>query len=149
MIIHFLLLLLATLLCLAFVNGFLTPGASNMRTANGTTNFDSLRAKRKSGGGGRAPGSEDKVTSSEEWEATPCKPGEARLTIIQITDTYTLEHLASVKTLLADTREKSVGSKVISMMTGDFLAPYLLSSVDRGQGMMNAMGKIPIDYLTW
>jgi len=35
------------------------------------------------------------------------------------------------------------------MMTGDFLAPYLLSSVDRGKGMMNALGKIPIDYLTW
>lgn len=56
---------------------------------------------------------------------------------------------ASVKTLLADTREKSKGSKVISMMTGDFLAPYLLSSVDRGRGMMHALSSIPIDYLTW
>lgn len=35
------------------------------------------------------------------------------------------------------------------MMTGDFLSPYLLSSVDRGQGMMNALAKVPIDYLTW
>ena len=92
--------------------------------------------------GGRAAGSEDKITSSEEWKPTPCKPGEARLTIIQITDTYTLEHLASVKTLLADTREKSKGSKVISMMTGDFLAPYLLSSVDRGRGMMHALSAV-------
>eukprot|EP00980_Cylindrotheca_fusiformis_P014769 scaffold4026_cov117-Cylindrotheca_fusiformis.AAC.4 len=108
-----------------------------------------MSTKREAKSGGRAPGTEDKITSSDQWQATPCEPGEARLTIIQITDTYTLEHLASVKTLLADTREKSVGSKVISMMTGDFLAPYLLSSVDRGKGMMNALSKIPIDYLTW
>ena len=37
----------------------------------------------------------------------------------------------------------------ISMLTGDFLAPYLLSSVDRGKGMMNALANTPIDYLTW
>jgi len=35
------------------------------------------------------------------------------------------------------------------MLTGDFLAPYLLSSVDKGTGMMNAIKKTPIDYLTW
>lgn len=91
----------------------------------------------------------DKISSSEEWQPTPCAPEEARLTVVQITDTYTLEHLPSVKNLLKDVREKAVGSTVISCMTGDFLAPYLLSSVDRGQGMMNALTKIPIDYITW
>jgi hypothetical protein len=39
------------------------------------------------------------------------------LTVIQITDVYTLEHLASVKTLVEETRAKSFGSKVICMMT--------------------------------
>lgn len=107
----------------------------------------SQRAKRV--GGGRAPGQDDQVLASDDWEPTPCEPGEARLTIIQITDTYTLENLASVKTLVADVRAKSEGATVISMMTGDFLSPYLLSSVDRGQGMMNALAKVPIDYLTW
>jgi 2',3'-cyclic-nucleotide 2'-phosphodiesterase (5'-nucleotidase family) len=125
-----------------FTNGFLSPETSFLKRRD---NMPIQGAK----AGGRAPGSEDKITSSEEWQPTPCAPGEARLTIIQITDTYTLDNLASVKTLLADTREKSKGSKVISMMTGDFLAPYLLSSVDRGKGMMNALSKIPIDYLTW
>lgn len=43
--------------------------------------------------GGRAPGSEDKITSAQDWKATPCEPSEARLTIIQITDTYTLANL--------------------------------------------------------
>jgi 2',3'-cyclic-nucleotide 2'-phosphodiesterase (5'-nucleotidase family) len=110
----------------------------------------------KKRGGGRAPGTVDNVLGqqqqeegAENWRPTPCQPEEARLTVVQITDTYTLEHLASVKTLLQDIRSKAEGSTVISAMTGDFLAPYLLSSVDRGQGMMNALGKVPIDYLTW
>jgi 2',3'-cyclic-nucleotide 2'-phosphodiesterase (5'-nucleotidase family) len=107
-----------------------------------------LEAKKRSSGG-RAPGNVDKVSTPEGWQPSPCQPDEARLTVIQITDTYTLENLASVKTLLADVRAKSTGSKVISMMTGDFLAPYLLSSVDRGQGMMNALAKIPIDFISW
>ena len=35
------------------------------------------------------------------------------------------------------------------MLTGDFLAPYLLSSVDAGAGMMHALKSTPIDILTW
>ena len=35
------------------------------------------------------------------------------------------------------------------MLTGDFLAPYLLSSFDKGVGMMSMLNKTPIDYLTW
>uniref|UniRef100_A0A7S3KWW6 EF-hand domain-containing protein n=2 Tax=Amphora coffeiformis TaxID=265554 RepID=A0A7S3KWW6_9STRA len=35
------------------------------------------------------------------------------------------------------------------MLTGDFLAPYLLSSVDAGAGMMHALKRTPIDALTW
>jgi hypothetical protein len=94
--------------------------------------------------GGRRPGQDDKISLSDEWEPTPCRPDEARLTVIQITDVYTLEHLASVKTLVEQTRAKSTGSKVVCMITGDFLSPYLLSSVDRGQGMMDALNRIPM-----
>ena len=39
--------------------------------------------------------------------------------------------------------------RVVSMLTGDFLAPYLLSSIDAGKGMMDAINATPIDYLTW
>jgi 2',3'-cyclic-nucleotide 2'-phosphodiesterase (5'-nucleotidase family) len=34
-------------------------------------------------------------------------------------------------------------------LTGDFLAPYLLSSIDHGKGMMMAINETPIDILTW
>ena len=42
-----------------------------------------------------------------------------------------------------------MGGTTISMLTGDFLAPYLLSSFDKGLGMMSMLNKTPIDYLTW
>ena len=110
-----------------------------------------------SGSGGRPPSTADNVSSrtlgkSHElsWKPSPPKPSEARLTIIQVTDVYTLANFASLKTLIAETKKLSGhDAKVISVLTGDFLAPYLLSSVDRGAGMMNALAKTPIDYLTW
>jgi 2',3'-cyclic-nucleotide 2'-phosphodiesterase (5'-nucleotidase family) len=101
------------------------------------------------GGGGRASTKLDRVGISETWEASPNQPSQARLIILQITDVYTLEHLASFKTLLEETRKNAQGAQVICMLTGDFLSPYLLSGLDRGSGMMKALGKIPLDYLTW
>jgi 2',3'-cyclic-nucleotide 2'-phosphodiesterase (5'-nucleotidase family) len=141
----FALLLLSS--CLVTSEGFATQQRTPFLHGRNLRKSTSHRAKRT--GGGRAPGQDDQVLSSDEWEPTPCGPEEARLTIIQITDTYTLENLASVKTLVADIKAKAEGSTVISAMTGDFLSPYLLSSVDRGQGMMNALARIPIDYITW
>jgi hypothetical protein len=88
-------------------------------TTTTTTTTTNKKQKRSSGGGGgRAPGQVDKISDTlDGWYATPCDPQEARLTVIQITDVYTLEHLASVKTLVEDTRAKSIGSKVICMIT--------------------------------
>jgi 2',3'-cyclic-nucleotide 2'-phosphodiesterase (5'-nucleotidase family) len=62
---------------------------------------------------------------------------------------YTLNNFPSLKTLIAHTRASRPPGSVISILTGDFLAPYLLSSVDKGAGMMNALAKTPIDYVTW
>ena len=75
----------------------------------------------------------------------------ARLRIIQITDVYTLKNFPSLKTLILQKKEEQdkLGGKTISVLTGDFLAPYLLSSFDKGFGMMNVINKTPIDYLTW
>lgn len=114
----------------------------------------STGASKSSRGGGRAPGNPDKIDRSPEaddkpWQACPSEAMEARLVVLQITDVYTLENFASFKTLLEDTRAKAKGAKVICMLTGDFLSPYLLSSVDRGKGMMRALSNIPMDYLTW
>ena len=75
----------------------------------------------------------------------------ARLRIVQITDVYTLKNFPHLKTLLHEKRAEidKLGGKTISMLTGDFLAPYLLSSFDKGQGMVNILNKTPIEYVIW
>ena len=103
-------------------------------------------------GGGRAPTSPDKIDHANSELDQPSlshADQECKLIICQITDVYSLEHLASFKAMVEDVRKKNKGAKVVSMLTGDFLSPYLLSSVDKGAGMMNALNKIPLDYLTW
>lgn len=62
---------------------------------------------------------------------------------------YTLANFPSLKTLIAETKAANPPGSVISVLTGDFLAPYLLSSVDKGAGMMAALAACPIDYVTW
>ena len=103
------------------------------------------------GGGGRGPTQPDQIILQEPnmnlddtSSASSC-----RLIVCQITDVYTLENFPHLKTLLQDLRNKNPDAKVISVLTGDFLSPYLLSSVDRGAGMMMALQETPIDYLTW
>ena len=59
----------------------------------------------------------------------PPSPTAARLTIVQVTDVYTLENFPRLKTLLHDVRETN--PTTISMLTGDFLAPYLLAPSTR------------------
>lgn len=73
------------------------------------------------------------------------------LRIIHITDVYTLENFPHLRGLLAAKRQEAeaLGGRTISMLTGDFLAPYLLSSLDGGVGMMRMLNATPIDYLTW
>ena len=67
------------------------------------TNHCSWRPTTTRLAGGRAPGGEDNLKNNEEnWTPAPCNEDEARLTVIQITDVYTLEHLASVKTLVEE-----------------------------------------------
>ena len=80
------------------------------------------------------------------WNSAP-KPDAARLTIVQVTDVYTLSNFPHLKSLLDEV--KQTNPTTISMLTGDFLAPYLLSSIDKGHGMMRMINQTPIDYLTW
>jgi len=76
---------------------------------------------------------------------------QAHIRIVQVTDIYTLANFPRLKTLI---KEKKIeveenGGKTVSMLTGDFLAPYLLSSFDKGAGMMSMLNKTPIDYVIW
>ena len=114
-----------------------------------------LDSSRRNHSGGREALDPDKIDASTATDfqrsisSDSPLPAECRLIVLQITDVYTLQHLASFKTLIEDTKKKNPGAKVISMLTGDFLSPYLLSAIDQGKGMMNALNKLPLDYLTW
>lgn len=93
---------------------------------------------------------EGEAQSTSNAAATATADDEASsitLRIIHITDVYTLENFPSLQTLIADQQEEGVTT--VSMLTGDFLMPYLLSSVDGGKGMMDMINAVPIDYLTW
>ena len=73
--------------------------------------------------------------------------GAAKLTIIHVTDVYLLDNFPHLRTLVAE--KKQANPNTISVLTGDFLAPYLLSSLDHGAAMMAMITGTPIDYLTW
>ena len=60
--------------------------------------------------------------SKKSWLNPSPTPTEARLTIVQITDVYTLDNFASLKTMLQTIRERQgPNGTVLSMLTGDFL----------------------------
>ena len=93
-----------------------------------------------------------KQTRTPWYLRPPQSHEECKLIIVQITDVYTLDNFASLKTFLNHLRaahKDHSNVKVVSMLTGDFLSPYLLSSIDRGFGMMAALAATPIDILTW
>jgi 2',3'-cyclic-nucleotide 2'-phosphodiesterase (5'-nucleotidase family)/Ca2+-binding EF-hand superfamily protein len=72
----------------------------------------------------------------------------AHLRIINVTDIYKLDNFPSLKTVLDVKKAELEGlGRQISILTGDFLAPYLLSALDKGTGMVNMLNTTPIDYV--
>ena len=72
----------------------------------------------------------------------------AALRIIHVTDVYTLDNFPHLKTLIAEKREEferkhGPDAVTISVLTGDFLMPYLLSAIDKGRGMMKMLNRTP------
>lgn len=60
-----------------------------------------------------------------------------KLRIFQVNDVYELENFPSFKTLVECNRGDA--DQVLIVMAGDFLAPSLLSSLDKGRGMVDTM----------
>lgn len=61
------------------------------------------------------------------------------LRIIHINDVYTLENLPRLKSFLNETPG-------LVTIGGDFLAPYLLSTLDHGAGMIELLNSLPTKY---
>jgi hypothetical protein len=75
------------------------------------------------------------------------KPKESPIVIrfVVVNDVYQIDnfaHYACAK------REESVGADItIGTLAGDFLSPSLLSTMDKGYGIVNCMGEAGIDYV--
>ena len=61
------------------------------------------------------------------------------LTLVAVNDVYDLEHLPKLRTLVDAVKAERVGGRVITTLAGDFLSPSVLSSLDRGRGMVGAV----------
>lgn len=60
-----------------------------------------------------------------------------RLRIIQVNDVYALDNFPSLKTLIQEKRQGV--DKLLVVLAGDFLGPSILSSLDKGRGMVDCM----------
>jgi len=75
----------------------------------------------------------------------------ATLRIVNVTDVYKLDNFPHLKTLLEEKKnqleQQNPTAKTISILTGDFLAPYLLSAIDKGLGMVKMLNATPINHV--
>jgi 2',3'-cyclic-nucleotide 2'-phosphodiesterase (5'-nucleotidase family) len=72
----------------------------------------------------------------------------ARLRIVSINDVYSLLALPRLATLIAEARAVQPADLLLVTVAGDFLAPSLLSSLDGGRGMAEAMDALGVHYVT-
>ena len=87
--------------------------------------------------------------ASKAAHSKKSKTSPVTLRIVNITDVYMLDNFPSLRTLI---KEQTAGNKngpTVSLLSGDFLSPYILSSYDFGKGMIKMLNKTPIDYLIW
>ena len=71
---------------------------------------------------------------------------ECRLRIIAVNDVYLLDNLPKLSSLVESLRLEGHG-KTLTVLSGDFVAPSLLSTVDAGAGMIEALKSVPIDIV--
>ena len=69
----------------------------------------------------------------------------ATLQIVTINDVYEIDNLPSFSTCLKECRGNGA-HKTISTLPGDFVAPSLLSSLDKGASMIQCLNKCKLDY---
>jgi len=69
----------------------------------------------------------------------------ATLQIVTINDVYEIDHLPAFCTCLRECKENGA-HRTISTLPGDFVAPSLLSSLDKGSSMITCLNQAGLDY---
>ncbi|KAI9318859.1 Metallo-dependent phosphatase-like protein [Obelidium mucronatum] len=72
-------------------------------------------------------------------------PPTHRLKIITVNDVYKMHMLPSLATAIDI--EKAKGFPLIVLLPGDFISPSLLSSLDKGFGMIDVLNQVGVDYV--
>ncbi|NET63088.1 MAG: bifunctional metallophosphatase/5'-nucleotidase [Moorea sp. SIO1G6] len=78
------------------------------------------------------------------------KPREAvgnYLRIISINDVYDIKNYPYVETVIQSLKETSEDAVVIACLSGDFLSPCLITSLDGGKAMLDVLKVVNIDYI--
>eukprot|EP00993_Chasmostoma_nieuportense_P001101 NODE_200_length_2714_cov_191.579049_g186_i0.p1 GENE.NODE_200_length_2714_cov_191.579049_g186_i0~~NODE_200_length_2714_cov_191.579049_g186_i0.p1 ORF type:complete len:856 (-),score=166.84 NODE_200_length_2714_cov_191.579049_g186_i0:69-2636(-) len=68
---------------------------------------------------------------------------ECTMRVLTVNDVYKMENLARFKTFINQHRTPNT----IVTLPGDFLAPSLLSAIDKGRAMVDVLNMIPLDYV--
>jgi len=69
-----------------------------------------------------------------------------RLTVVAINDVYELTNFSRLKSLIRDVRD-SRSNPVLACLAGDFLAPSILSSMDKGLGVVECLNSLGISHV--
>src|SRR5689334_7207756 len=71
------------------------------------------------------------------------------LRLICDNDVYTLDHLPALKSLVQHYSEVSPADRLLVTLAGDFIAPSILSSLDKGVGMLDCLNAVPITHVSF
>ncbi len=71
------------------------------------------------------------------------------LRIVCINDVYMLDNLPRLKSLVQHHRESRPADRLLVTLAGDFLAPSILSSLDKGAAMIDCLNTIPITHVVF
>ena len=70
----------------------------------------------------------------------------ATLQIVTINDVYEIDNLPSFATCIKECKADPKAHKTISTLPGDFVAPSILSSLDKGSSMIECLNMCELDY---
>jgi 2',3'-cyclic-nucleotide 2'-phosphodiesterase (5'-nucleotidase family) len=68
------------------------------------------------------------------------------LRLVCVNDVYTLENLPRLRSLVRHHATTAPADVFLVTMAGDFVAPSLLSSLDKGLGMVDCMNAVPVTH---
>jgi 2',3'-cyclic-nucleotide 2'-phosphodiesterase (5'-nucleotidase family) len=74
-------------------------------------------------------------------------PRGPRLRVVSVNDVYSLENLPRLATLIRHYASTDPADAFIAVLAGDFVGPSMLSSLDRGQGMVACLNAAGITHV--